>query len=84
MVDKSSKGKEIKDIPQVCDFLNVFQEDLHGLPPVRQVELHIDLIPGTAPVAKSMYILAPSEMQELSSQLQELHDKGFIKPSFSP
>ncbi|KAD7476994.1 hypothetical protein E3N88_00130 [Mikania micrantha] len=56
----------------------------NGLPLVRQVEFRIDLIPGAAPVANARYRLAPSEMQELSSQLQELLDKGFIRPSFSP
>ena len=55
-----------------------------GIPPVRQVEFRIDLIPGAAPVAKAPYRLAPSEMQELSSQLQELLSKGFIRPSSSP
>ncbi|KAJ0581106.1 putative nucleotidyltransferase, Ribonuclease H [Helianthus annuus] len=61
-----------------------FPEDLPGLPPQRQVEFRIDLVPGAAPVAKAPYRLAPSEMQELSTQLQELLDKGFIRPSFSP
>ena len=51
------------------------------MPPIRQVEFRIELIPGAAPVAKSPYRLAPSEMQELSAQLQELQDKGFIRPS---
>ncbi|GJW94485.1 putative nucleotidyltransferase, ribonuclease H [Tanacetum coccineum] len=54
------------------------------LPPQRQVEFRIDLIPGATPIAKSTYRLAPSEMQELSEQLQELQDKGFIQPSHSP
>ncbi|GJR94317.1 putative reverse transcriptase domain-containing protein [Tanacetum coccineum] len=58
-------------------------EDLSGLPPQRQVEFRIDLVPGAIPVAKSPYRLAPSEMQELSAQLQELQDKGFIRPSHS-
>ncbi|GJT02447.1 putative reverse transcriptase domain-containing protein [Tanacetum coccineum] len=58
--------------------------DLPGLPPVRQVEFQIDLIPGAAPVARAPYRLAPSEMQELSNQLQELADRGFIRPSTSP
>ncbi|GJU49512.1 putative reverse transcriptase domain-containing protein [Tanacetum coccineum] len=55
-----------------------------GLPPQRQVEFRIDLVPGATPIAKSPYRLAPSEMQELSGQLQELQDKGFIRPSHSP
>ncbi|GJX38909.1 putative reverse transcriptase domain-containing protein [Tanacetum coccineum] len=62
----------------------VFPEDLPGLPPTRQVEFQIDLVPGAAPVARPLYRLAPPEMQELSTQLQELSDKGFIRPSSSP
>ncbi|GJV04524.1 putative reverse transcriptase domain-containing protein [Tanacetum coccineum] len=72
---------ELSDIPIVRDFTDVFLEDLSGLPPQRQVEFRIDLIPGATPVAKSPYRLAPSEMQELSEQLQELQDKGFIRPN---
>ncbi|GJY51085.1 putative reverse transcriptase domain-containing protein [Tanacetum coccineum] len=58
--------------------------DLSGLPPTRQVEFQIDLVPGAAPVARAPYRLAPSEMKELSEQLKELSDKGFIRPSSSP
>ncbi|GKD16676.1 putative reverse transcriptase domain-containing protein [Tanacetum coccineum] len=68
----------------VREFLEVFLEDLPGLPLVRQVEFQIDLIPGAMPVARAPYRLAPSEMQELSYQLQELVDRGFIRPSTSP
>ncbi|GKG08816.1 hypothetical protein Tco_0334648 [Tanacetum coccineum] len=68
----------ISDIPVVQDFADVFSEDLLGLPPQQQVEFRIDVIPGVMPVAKSPYRLAPSEMQELSGQFQELKDKGFI------
>ncbi|GJW50527.1 putative reverse transcriptase domain-containing protein [Tanacetum coccineum] len=68
----------------VTDFSEVFPEDLPGLPLARPVEFHIDLIPGAAPVARASYRLAPSEMKELSEQLQELSDKGFIRPSSSP
>ncbi|GJR44446.1 putative reverse transcriptase domain-containing protein [Tanacetum coccineum] len=64
--------------------LEVFPEELPGLPPPRQVEFRIDLIPGAAPVARAPYRLAPSEMKELSKQLQELSEKGFIRPSSSP
>ncbi|GJS84077.1 putative reverse transcriptase domain-containing protein [Tanacetum coccineum] len=62
----------------------IFPEDLPGLPPTRQVEFQIDLVPGAAPVARAPYRLAPSEMKELSEQLKELSDKGFIRPSSSP
>ncbi|GJV07705.1 hypothetical protein Tco_1345361 [Tanacetum coccineum] len=62
------------------DFTEVFPEDLPCLPSTRPVEFQIDLIPGAAPVARAPYQLAPSEMEELSEQLQELSDKGFIRP----
>ncbi|GJX25175.1 putative reverse transcriptase domain-containing protein [Tanacetum coccineum] len=81
--DKSER-KQIEDVPIVRDFPEVFPEDLPGLPPARPVEFQIDLIPGAAPVARAPYRLAPSEMKELSEQLQELSDKGFIRPSSSP
>ncbi|GJX43194.1 putative reverse transcriptase domain-containing protein [Tanacetum coccineum] len=75
---------KLSDISVVQDFGEVFLEDLSGLPPQRQVEFCIDLVPGATPVAKSPYCLAPSEMQEFFAQLQELQDKGFIRPSHSP
>ncbi|GJY74938.1 putative reverse transcriptase domain-containing protein [Tanacetum coccineum] len=81
--DKSEK-KRLEDVPIIRDFPDVFPEDLPGLPPTRQVEFQIDLIPGAAPVARAPYRLAPSEMKELSEQLKELSDKGFIRPSSSP
>ncbi|GJS97093.1 putative reverse transcriptase domain-containing protein [Tanacetum coccineum] len=77
--DRSNRGNEA-----LRDFPDVFPEDLSGLPPTRQVEFQIDLIPGVAPVARAPYRLAPSEMKELSKQLKELSDKGFIRPSSSP
>ncbi|GJZ44822.1 hypothetical protein Tco_0592418 [Tanacetum coccineum] len=83
-MEKKSDEKRLEDIPIVREFLEVFLEDLPGLPPVLQVEFQIDLIPGAAPVARVPYRLAPSEMQELSNQLQELADRGFIRPSTSP
>nr|GEV86904.1 putative reverse transcriptase domain-containing protein [Tanacetum cinerariifolium] len=85
---KSYIGREsrltIKDVPIVQEFPEVFPENLPCLPPARPVEFQIDLIPGAAPVARSPYRLAPSEMKELSKQLQEISDKGFIRPSSSP
>ncbi|GJW45293.1 hypothetical protein Tco_0074092 [Tanacetum coccineum] len=81
--DKSEK-KRLEDMPIVQDFPEVFPEDLPGLPPTRQVEFQIDLVPGAAPVARAPYRLAPSEMKGLSEQLKELSDKGFIRPSSSP
>ncbi|GKD01424.1 putative reverse transcriptase domain-containing protein [Tanacetum coccineum] len=78
--DKSEK-KRLEDIPIVQDFPEVFPEDLPGLPPTRQVEFQIILIPGAAPVARAPYRLAGSKMKELSDQLKELSDKGFIRPN---
>ncbi|GKE60472.1 putative reverse transcriptase domain-containing protein [Tanacetum coccineum] len=83
-VEDKSEKKRLEDVPIVQDFPEVFPEDLPGLPPTRQVEFQIDLIPGAAPVARAPYRLAPSEMKELSEQLKELSDKGFIRPSSSP
>ncbi|GKC02953.1 putative reverse transcriptase domain-containing protein [Tanacetum coccineum] len=83
VIDTNFEKKSAKDIPVVNEFLNVFPEDLSGIPPERQVEFRIDLIPGATPFAKTPYCLAPSEMKELMSQLQELLDKGFIHPSGS-
>ncbi|GKG34691.1 hypothetical protein Tco_0437387, partial [Tanacetum coccineum] len=76
--------RRIEDVPVVRDFPEVFQEDLPGLPPTRQVEFHIELIPRAAPVARAPYRLAPAKMKELAEQLKELSDKDFIRPSSSP
>jgi hypothetical protein len=84
VVERKSKSTSVQDIPVVRDHPDVFPEELPGLPPTRQEEFRIDLIPGTAPVAKTPYRLAPPEMQELSEQLQELLDRGLIRPSSSP
>ncbi|GJZ69269.1 putative reverse transcriptase domain-containing protein [Tanacetum coccineum] len=79
-----SNEKRLEDVPIVREFPEVFLEDLPGLPPARQVEFQIDLVPGVASVARDPYRPAPSEMQELFAQLQELSEKGFIRPSSSP
>ncbi|XP_076917820.1 uncharacterized protein LOC143578022 [Bidens hawaiensis] len=84
ILEKKQEKKTIKDIPVVRDFPEVFPEDVSGLPPTREVEFCIDLVPGANPVAKAPDRLTPSEMQELASQLQELSSKGFIRPSSSP
>ncbi|GJV10442.1 putative reverse transcriptase domain-containing protein [Tanacetum coccineum] len=84
--EDKSEGKQIKDVPIVQDFSEVFPEDLPGLPPARPVEFQIDLILGAAPVARASVIddWLHQKMKELSEQLQELSDKGFIRPSSSP
>ncbi|GJQ96502.1 putative reverse transcriptase domain-containing protein [Tanacetum coccineum] len=84
VMEKKADEKRLEDISVVKEFPDVFPEDLPGIPPVRQVEFQIDLIPGATPIARTPYRLAPSEMQELSNQLQELTDRGFIRPSTSP
>nr|GFC14432.1 putative reverse transcriptase domain-containing protein [Tanacetum cinerariifolium] len=76
--------KRLEYVPIVWEFPKVFLEDLPGLSPARQVEFQIDLVSGAAPVARAPYRLAPAEMQELSTQLQELSDRGFIRPCSSP
>ncbi|GJY53324.1 putative reverse transcriptase domain-containing protein [Tanacetum coccineum] len=75
--------QKIEDFQIVQNFPKVFPIDLSGLPTHRKVEFHIDLVPGATPIVKTHYRLAPPEMQELSKKLQELQDKGFIRPSHS-
>ncbi|GJT01750.1 putative reverse transcriptase domain-containing protein [Tanacetum coccineum] len=84
IAEDKSEERRLEDVPIVQEFPEVFPEDLSGLPPARQVEFHIDLVYGAAPVARAPYRLAPAKMQELSTQLQELSDRGFIRPSSSP
>nr|GEZ45271.1 putative reverse transcriptase domain-containing protein [Tanacetum cinerariifolium] len=76
--------KRLMDVSIVRDFLGVFPEDLLGIPPARQIEIQIDSVRCAAPVAWAPYRLAPSDMKELAEKLQELSDKGFIRPSSSP
>ncbi|GJX45647.1 putative reverse transcriptase domain-containing protein [Tanacetum coccineum] len=83
-VEDKSEKKQLEECTIVGDFRKVFPEDLPGLPPTRQVEFQIHLIPGVAPVARAPYRLTPSKMKELLEQLKELSDKGFIRPSSSP
>nr|GEY44115.1 reverse transcriptase domain-containing protein [Tanacetum cinerariifolium] len=82
-MEKKSDEKQLENVHVVKEFPDVFLEELPGLPPVRQIEFQIDLIPGATSVAHAPYRLAPSEMQELSNKLKELADRGFIRPSSS-
>ncbi|GJR79410.1 putative reverse transcriptase domain-containing protein [Tanacetum coccineum] len=84
VTEQELKEKRLEYVPVIRDFPEAFPDELPGLPPPRHVELCIDLIPGVAPMAHAPYRLAPSEMKELSKQLQELSEKGFIRPSSSP
>jgi hypothetical protein len=74
----------VERIPVVCDYPDVFPDELPGMPPDRDIEFAIELQPGTAPISKRPYRMPPAELAELKKQLQELLDKGFIRPSTSP
>ncbi|KAJ3704277.1 hypothetical protein LUZ61_007982 [Rhynchospora tenuis] len=84
VVSTDSKATDLDTVPVVREFSDVFPEDLPGLPPDREVEFCIELQPGTTPVAKAPYRMAPAELKELKVQLEELLEKGFIRPSTSP
>ncbi|KAL4032938.1 hypothetical protein IC575_006021 [Cucumis melo] len=75
---------KLEDVPVVKEFLDVFPDDLSGLPPDREIEFTIELLPRTAPISQAPYRMAPSELKELKMQLQELVNKGYIRPSVSP
>ncbi|GJV92627.1 putative reverse transcriptase domain-containing protein [Tanacetum coccineum] len=84
VTEKKSKEKRLEDVPIIRDFPEVSTEEFPGLPPPRQVEFQIDLVPGVAPVTRAPYRLALSEMRDFLVQLQEPLEKGFIRPSSSP
>nr|GFD25170.1 putative reverse transcriptase domain-containing protein [Tanacetum cinerariifolium] len=79
-----SKEKQMKDMTVIRDFLEVFPEELPGIPPSRKVEFQTYLVPGATPVARAPYRLTPSKMKELSVQQQQLLEKEFIHSSSSP
>ena len=74
----------MQDVPVVYEYLDVFLDKLPGVPPDRDIEFMIDLVPRTRPIAKRPYRMAANELTELKKQLQELTNKGFIRPSASP
>jgi hypothetical protein len=80
----AATGIKLKDIPIVCEYPDVFPDDLPGIPPDRDIEFIIELQPGTTPISKRCYRMPPNELAELKIQLQDLLDKGFIRPSASP
>jgi hypothetical protein len=75
---------ELQDIPVVCEFPDIFREDFPGLPLERDIEFVIELKLGTAPISRRSYRMPPNELAELKTQLQDLLEKGFIRPSSSP
>ena len=82
--DTTAEKTFISDVPVACEFLDVFPEELPGLPAHREIEFCIDVVSDTAPISMPPYRMAPAELRELKEQLQELLDKGFIRPSTSP
>jgi hypothetical protein len=76
-------GKALEDIRVVCEYPDVFPEELPGMPPDRDVEFVIDLLPGTAPISKRPYRMSSTQLIELKKQIRELLEKGFIRPSSS-
>ncbi|XP_071925131.1 transposon Tf2-1 polyprotein [Coffea arabica] len=84
MINAPSDQVKLEDVPVVREFSDVFPEELKTLPPDREVEFKIDLVPGTAPISKTPYRMAPAELKELKIQLQDLLEKGFVKESDSP
>ncbi|GJW25577.1 putative reverse transcriptase domain-containing protein [Tanacetum coccineum] len=84
VTEKEPKEKRLEDVPVIRDFPEVFPDDLPGLPPPRQVEFKINCTGACNLLARAPYRLAPSELKELADQLQELSEKGFIRPSSSP
>ncbi|XP_015163797.1 uncharacterized protein [Solanum tuberosum] len=82
--DVGAESPAMESIPVVQEFPDVFPEDLPGVPPVRDIDLSIDLEPGTKPISIPPYRMAPTELKELKDQIQDLLSKGFIRPSVSP
>ena len=84
VVDARSDEVRLEDVPVVREFLDVFPDDLPGLPPEQETDFPIDLVPGTTPISLPPYRMAMAELKELKERLQELVDGGFIRPSISP
>ena len=85
LVVDSKKGQvNLEDISVIKEFPNMLPEELPGLPPEREVDLCVELLPGMTPISRAPYRMAPTKLKELKTQLQELLDKGFVRPSVSP
>ena len=82
--DTTMSLPKMEEVPVVCDFLDVFPEELPGLPPDREIKFEIELLPGTTPISITPYRMEPVELKELKAQLEELVERGFIRPSVSP
>ena len=84
ILDSKREQVNLENIPVIREFLDVFPEELPGVPPDREVDLSIEVVQGTTPISRAPYRMAPTELKELKTQLQELLDKGFVRPSVSP
>ncbi|MCI37820.1 cellular nucleic acid-binding protein, partial [Trifolium medium] len=76
---KLENGVKMEELPVVCDFLDVFPGDVSDVPPEREVEFSIDLVPGTGLISMAPYRMSASELKELKKQLEELLEKKFIR-----
>ena len=84
VIDTVKARPSVFDILTVSDFSDVFPEELPGLPPHREIDFAIDVVPGATPTSITLYRMAPVELKEVKLQLQELLEKRFIRPSVSP
>ena len=84
ILDSKREQVNLENIPVIREFPDVFPEELPGVPPEREVDLSIEVVQGMTPISRTPYRMAPTELKELKTQLQELLDKGFIRPSVSP
>lgn len=82
--DTSKERPQLGDVPVVNEYQDVFLDDILNMSPKRDLEFNIDLVPGMGPISKPPYRMAPAEMRELKTQLEELLDKGYIRPNVSP
>lgn len=83
ILDTRNSESKLELVPTIWDFLDVFSEKLLGLPPVREIEFAIDLVPRTSPISIAPYKISSAELKEAKAQLKELSNRGFIQPSFS-
>ena len=84
VLDSKRGHVNLENIPVIKEFPDVFPKELPGLPPEREVDLSIEVVQGTTPISKAPYHMAQTKLKELKTQLQELLDKGFVRPSVSP
>ena len=83
-IEVRDSGSRLEDILAVREFPDVFPKDLPSIPPNREIDFHIELAPGIEPISKAPYRMAPLELKELKVQMEELVNKGFVRPSTLP